>query len=159
MAGPAVVGSYHLRGRWRRWAAGGEHRQPGGAGGGGVLRHAGGCLGCRRSRKLRLCGGPGSRAAGREHRQPGGAGGGGVLRHAGKRPPALPLPGITPTWRTDLTGLQVVNIANPAAPAAVGFYDTPGDAYDVAVAGDYAYVADGTAGLRVVNIANPAKPV
>ena len=55
-------------------------------------------------------------------------------------------------------GLRVVNIANPAAPAPVGFYDTPGQALGVTVDGNYAYVADDTAGLRVVNIANPAEP-
>jgi hypothetical protein len=52
----------------------------------------------------------------------------------------------------------VVNIANPAAPTEVGFYDTPGNAQDVAVAGNYAYVADGWGGLRVVDITNPAAP-
>jgi len=40
----------------------------------------------------------------------------------------------------------------------VGFYDTPGKANGVAVAGNYAYVADSGSGLRVVNIANPAAP-
>ncbi|RPH92423.1 T9SS C-terminal target domain-containing protein, partial [candidate division KSB1 bacterium] len=39
-----------------------------------------------------------------------------------------------------------------------GFYVTPGYAWDVAVSGDYAYVADGGSGLRVVNITNPAAP-
>jgi len=44
-------------------------------------------------------------------------------------------------------GLRVVNIANPAAPVEVGFYVTT--AYDVAVAGAYAYVAgDGLFVLR-----------
>ena len=43
------------------------------------------------------------------------------------------------------SGLRVINVANPAAPTEVGAYDTPGTAYDVAVAGSYAYVADGMA--------------
>ena len=43
-------------------------------------------------------------------------------------------------------------------PVEVGFYDTPGAALGVAVAGSYAYVADGAAGLRVINVANPAAP-
>ena len=55
-------------------------------------------------------------------------------------------------------GLRIVNIANPTAPSLVGFYDSPGMALDVAVAGNYAYVADGSAGLRVINISNPAAP-
>jgi len=42
----------------------------------------------------------------------------------------------------------------------VGFYHTPGyaGAKDVAVAGGYAYVADGDAGLRVVDVSSPANP-
>ena len=31
-----------------------------------------------------------------------------------------------------------------------------GYAYGVAVAGNYAYVADGTAGLQVIDVSNPA---
>jgi hypothetical protein len=40
------------------------------------------------------------------------------------------------------SGLRVINIANPAAPMQVGFYDTPGYPLGVAVAGCTAYVAD-----------------
>lgn len=43
-------------------------------------------------------------------------------------------------------------------PVPVGFYDTPGTAYDVIVSEQYAYVADFAAGLRIVNISNPASP-
>ena len=32
----------------------------------------------------------------------------------------------------------------------VGYYDTPGSAYGVAVSGGYAYVADDSAGLRII---------
>ncbi len=42
----------------------------------------------------------------------------------------------------DTAGLRVVDVSNPAAPFEVGFYDTPGSAQGVAVAGAYAYVAD-----------------
>ena len=39
-----------------------------------------------------------------------------------------------------------------------GFYDTPG-ASDVALAGGYAYVADGYHGrLRIIDVSNPAVP-
>ena len=51
-------------------------------------------------------------------------------------------PAATPTSPTADSGLRIINVANPAAPDEVGFYDTPGYAYGVAVAGSYAYVAD-----------------
>jgi len=54
-------------------------------------------------------------------------------------------------------GLRIINVADPARPREVGFYDTPGWAYGVAVSGSYAYVADG-AGLRIINVADPARP-
>ncbi len=40
----------------------------------------------------------------------------------------------------------------------VGTYDTPGDAYDVAVSGNYAFVANDAFGLHVIDISNPANP-
>ncbi|OQB26818.1 MAG: LVIVD repeat protein [Chloroflexi bacterium ADurb.Bin180] len=40
----------------------------------------------------------------------------------------------------------------------MGFYDTPGSALAVALAGHHAYVADGGGGLRIIDIANPAAP-
>jgi hypothetical protein len=40
----------------------------------------------------------------------------------------------------------------------VGGYNTEGSAQAVAVAGDYAYVADGAAGLQVIDIRDPANP-
>jgi hypothetical protein len=55
-------------------------------------------------------------------------------------------------------GLQIYDVSNPSEPVMVGSYDTPGFAKDVAVSGDYAYVADGSS-LQVINVANPAAPV
>lgn len=55
-------------------------------------------------------------------------------------------------------GLRVVDVSNPAAPYEVGFYDTPGDAQGVFVAGGYAYVADGDDGLRVIDVLDPSSP-
>ena len=40
----------------------------------------------------------------------------------------------------------------------VGAYDTSGNAWAVAVSGNYAYVADGGAGLQVIDVSNPANP-
>jgi hypothetical protein len=56
------------------------------------------------------------------------------------------------------SGLEVFNLANPAAPALVGSYKTAGYAFGVSVAGSYAYVADGASGLQIINISNPAAP-
>jgi hypothetical protein len=52
----------------------------------------------------------------------------------------------------------VIDITNPASPTLAGSCYTPGYAYDVAISGDYAYVADYTYGLQVINITNPASP-
>jgi hypothetical protein len=56
------------------------------------------------------------------------------------------------------SGLRIINVSDPAHPGEVGFYDTPGYAYGVAVSGSYAYVADGDSGLRIINVADPAHP-
>ncbi|HBY94258.1 MAG TPA: hypothetical protein DEP84_09895, partial [Chloroflexi bacterium] len=56
------------------------------------------------------------------------------------------------------SGLRVVDVSNPASPREVGIVDTPGQSHDVAVAGSYAYVADGESGLRVVDVSNPTSP-
>jgi hypothetical protein len=45
------------------------------------------------------------------------------------------------------------------APAVRGVFDTSGDAWDVAVAGDRAFVADGLAGLRILDVSDPANIV
>jgi hypothetical protein len=50
----------------------------------------------------------------------------------------------------NLSGLQVIDVSNPAIPVVMGGLDTPDAARGVAVVGDYAYVADGISGLQVV---------
>ena len=42
--------------------------------------------------------------------------------------------------------------------ALIGSYDTPGYAYDVALQGNYLYVADGASGLLILDVSNPAAP-
>ncbi|MFH1843494.1 MAG: hypothetical protein ABIF77_09845, partial [bacterium] len=41
----------------------------------------------------------------------------------------------------------------------VGGVDTPGDAYGVAVQGDFAYVGDEESGLQVIDISTPESPL
>lgn len=47
-------------------------------------------------------------------------------------------------------GLLVIDVANPAAPVGVGFYDTPGSARGVFEAGGIVFVADGDGGLYLL---------
>jgi hypothetical protein len=56
------------------------------------------------------------------------------------------------------TGIEVVDISDPSAPAVVGAYNTPGYSYALAVAGNNLYIADDTAGLQVLDITTPATP-
>lgn len=55
--------------------------------------------------------------------------------------------------------LHVGDVSDPSAPRLLGSLGLPRPAWGVAVAGDYAYVADESAGLIVVNVAEPAAPV
>jgi hypothetical protein len=55
-------------------------------------------------------------------------------------------------------GMEIINVSNPSNPQNVSNYDTPGYAYDVAVGGNYAFVADGTS-LYIINVTNPFNPV
>jgi hypothetical protein len=55
--------------------------------------------------------------------------------------------------------LIILDVSNPASPVQVGSYRQGLDrAQGVAVAGDYAYVANDTFGLHVINVSNPANP-
>jgi hypothetical protein len=40
----------------------------------------------------------------------------------------------------------------------LGRIRTPSTAYDIAVTGNYAYVAEGESGLMIIDIGNPAAP-
>ena len=54
--------------------------------------------------------------------------------------------------------LAVLNIANPAAPARIGYLVLPDLVRDVTVVDSHAYVADDEAGLWVVDISDPSAP-
>jgi len=55
-------------------------------------------------------------------------------------------------------GLHIIDVSDPGIPTLVGSCDTPGLAFDVAVAGDYAYVAAGDEGLHVIDLSEPGSP-
>ena len=57
------------------------------------------------------------------------------------------------------SGLQVIDVSNPAFPVILGSVDTPGFALAVALSGTLAYVADDSSGLQIVDVSNPASPV
>ena len=55
--------------------------------------------------------------------------------------------------------LVVLDVSNPANPTVVGRTEVlPDIVRGVAVAGNYAYVADGSSGLRIINVSDPAAP-
>ena len=56
------------------------------------------------------------------------------------------------------SSLIVVNISNPTTPSRVGRLSMPGKVMDLALLGQYAYVANADAGLQVVDISNPSAP-
>jgi hypothetical protein len=53
--------------------------------------------------------------------------------------------------------LHIIEVKYPTAAREIGFLDTPGEAQDVAVVGNYAYVTDST-GLHIINVADPTTP-
>lgn len=57
------------------------------------------------------------------------------------------------------SGLQVIDVSDPAAPVIAAALPLPGVAADVLVAGAYAFVAAGEPGFHVVDVTSPASPV
>ena len=57
------------------------------------------------------------------------------------------------------SGLQIIEVSDPASPVRLGGYDTPGSATKVVVSGTVAYVADATNGLQVIDVSNPTNCV
>jgi PKD repeat protein len=58
------------------------------------------------------------------------------------------------------SSLQIIDIGTPASSQVLlGSVDSAGYAFDIDVAGDKAYVADGSGGLQVVDISTPADPL
>jgi hypothetical protein len=53
----------------------------------------------------------------------------------------------------------VISVADPSLPVEVGFCETTGEFWDLAVAGNYAYIADSFGYLRIIDISNSAAPV
>ncbi|MDP2172848.1 MAG: hypothetical protein Q8J62_03650 [Candidatus Cloacimonadaceae bacterium] len=56
-------------------------------------------------------------------------------------------------------GLNIVNIANPAAPVRVGGFNTTGYATSIDVSGDLAVVSSGSGSVYLFDISDPSNPV
>jgi len=56
--------------------------------------------------------------------------------------------------------LQILNVSDPANPALIGAYEMPNEiqAKDIALSGDYAFLAATESGLVVMNVSNPSSP-
>jgi hypothetical protein len=55
-------------------------------------------------------------------------------------------------------GLQVIDLRDPGLPQTVVWVEMPGGAFDVAVVGQYAYVAAGAGGVWVLDLSDPEQP-
>lgn len=56
------------------------------------------------------------------------------------------------------TGIEFVNINNPANPVQYSVFHSPGNCYNIKVADHLVYVADGNVGISIINAANPVQP-
>jgi len=54
---------------------------------------------------------------------------------------------------------RALDVSSPSAPAEIGSLPSASSAYDVAVDGSFAYVADASRGLYVLDVADPSAPV
>jgi M6 family metalloprotease-like protein len=54
--------------------------------------------------------------------------------------------------------MEIINISNPSSPSLTATFTCSGDARDIHVVGNYAYIACNDAGLQIVNVSNPASP-
>ena len=59
----------------------------------------------------------------------------------------------------EVGGLRIVDVSDPSDPLELGHLDTPDIAWEVAVSGDLAFVANDSSGLRIVDISAPSVPV
>jgi hypothetical protein len=56
------------------------------------------------------------------------------------------------------TGIEFVNINDPANPVRYSTFHSPGNCYSIKVSDYLVYVADGNAGISIINAANPSQP-
>ncbi|HNX00050.1 MAG TPA: hypothetical protein PKK33_01655, partial [Candidatus Cloacimonadota bacterium] len=65
------------------------------------------------------------------------------------------------TWLNEgeVGGLVIFNVTNPNYNLMSDIFSTPGEAHAVAVSGNTAYVADGSAGMQIIDVTDHSNPV
>jgi len=58
----------------------------------------------------------------------------------------------------NISGIEFVNINDPANPVQYSVFHSPGNCYNIKVADHLVYVADGNVGISIINAANPVQP-
>ena len=73
---------------------------------------------------------------------------------------AVSADGNTAYLADHVSGLQIIDVSDPAAPTQLGSLDTPGVARGVTLSadGNTAYVADEASGLQIIDVSNPNSP-
>ncbi|MCB0020035.1 MAG: hypothetical protein KDE09_19730, partial [Anaerolineales bacterium] len=77
---------------------------------------------------------------------------------------AVAITGTHAIVANDIVGLSIVDVANPATPQLRRTFATNGQAYDIAIKGNYAFVATASCavncagGLQVIDLADPVNP-
>ena len=57
------------------------------------------------------------------------------------------------------SGLDIIDISNPATPQPVGKFASPGGAVGIDVSNSYAYLVNGEGAFEVIDITNPSCPI
>jgi len=72
---------------------------------------------------------------------------------------ALEVEGNLAYIASGIHGLRIYDFSDPLQPVLTGACDTPGEAVDLQIAGDLAYIADGySGGLQIIDISDPSAP-
>lgn len=61
-------------------------------------------------------------------------------------------------YLADKNGMQVVDISNPVSPTHLAVVDITNNVNDIAIQGNYAYLATASVGLKIIDISFPASP-
>ncbi|HLP46028.1 MAG TPA: hypothetical protein VK469_08780, partial [Candidatus Kapabacteria bacterium] len=56
------------------------------------------------------------------------------------------------------TGMDIIEITDPANPIKKGSYNALSNANALFVSSNHAYIADGASGLKIIDISNPSSP-